>query len=123
MLQNTPYKFRCKTYTQYEIEITQKADNKMLQHVFTKSREKLARVKGMNVSGDIDNIEAFDVNDKFLPLIKTTMRKSLGKIAADVKADGIELITMKAVKSRFERKDNTTWNIITTFQGDYTDNR
>lgn len=115
--------FRAETISDYLLEIKMEANNKLLHKIFNEAKRKLSRKKGMNNLRDADpeNIEEFDIPERFYNLIHTIMSKHIKKISDVVKQDNIHVLNSKVHKAKFKRNENNDWDIYIKVTGQYVD--
>lgn len=91
--------------------------------IFQKAKKKVEKKKGIKIDGDLDKIEAFKVDDKYLNLINTITKKQFKKVKDKAEQDKIILINHHTDETRFKRENGEIWLIEITISGDYIDKR
>lgn len=116
------YHFRAINPTDFEIDLVYHAENKLMVHVYNKSRSKLLRKKNVMVAGNPDVIAGFDVPPEYINMLKTAIRPNVASIRKEVKQDGIEIMEWNVSDAKFKRVKEE-WNICITVSGVYADKR
>lgn len=106
----------------YELKITMHGDNSLLMHIFNMAKRRLKRIKNLDVRGNPDCIEQFEVPDNYLKTIKTAIRSQYLHINKTTSADGIALLNYDVSSTKFKRI-NDKWDIHILIRGMYSDNR
>lgn len=121
MKKTIAYEFEALNPIDYRIEIKQPIESRMLNFLFQQSRIAL-RKRGIILNKTPEDINEFDLPDKFLNLLRTLISKTLKDIERQVKRDNIELITLVITRSYFIKQNNDWLNTIVV-NGTYADKR
>jgi hypothetical protein len=117
--QTWDYSFRCNDYTDYTMKLTFKADNKLFDYLLKESSRKLKRKHNLNVNGNLDIIDRFELEDRYKPLINNFIKKPLNITEKkELNPDGMYLVSNKVDKTIYI-KNNDTWTIEVYIKGQY----
>lgn len=94
-------------------------DNKILMQIFNAAKSKLSEQRGISVQSSPDVIEAFDVEPRYLNVLKTCLGSNLKKVYADVRSDGIVILNDRADKGTFKRVDASKWRFVFVVTGQF----
>jgi hypothetical protein len=114
------YDFKCTTPSDFELELSMKADNQLFEWLYEKSSKKL----GHKVSETLkdkkpSDVEMFEVPPMFYSFVNSKLRKIKRKIFQGVERDGIVEQKHWINKIMFYRQDNDTWLIKIRLGGVY----
>lgn len=117
------YKFRLVTPYEFELVFTMSAKHRVMNMLFVKAKEKLARSKGISVNkSSMEGVSSFPIAPNFYKLVGTFLGKNVKHASREVKADGIEIVKWEVTNGHFERVGDD-WNIVITINGDCIDKR
>ena len=115
--------FKALNPSDFEAEITMHSDNRLLLMVFEKSKQKLQK-KNINVSDkQLQAVKKFDIDSRYLNLVKTFIRPVISKMHKTIKADGLEILSHRVDNGYFIRDENNNWIIKLIVEGQYADKR
>jgi len=113
------YSFECLNLSDYQLTFTFDLENKFLLSLFNKAKEKI-NLKDANP----DLINQFEVENKYLNYVKTTIGSQIKTVSKEVSADGIVILNEKVTKVVFKRReDSKDWKVIIYVVGQYADKR
>lgn len=115
--------FKAINPSDYEIIIETDIDNKLLYIIFNKAKAKLARTKGINVKGNIENIESMTVPVEYYNMTKTVLHKVLKNIKKEIAQDKITILSSVVSDAVFIRNEAKVWHFKAVLQGQYIDKR
>lgn len=116
------YHIKASSDVDYNLTLEMKADGKLLKTALDKSKIALKRKKNLNVKGDLDAINAFELDARFYGVVKTFLKKTFNLIFDATKKDGVILLSYEVEKGLFKRDDGENWKVILTLKGRYTQN-
>lgn len=120
--QTIDWDFKALNPTDYEARIDMYSDNRFLLLIFNKSKKKLAK-KNINVSEQIDKIQKFPIDNRYLNMVKTILRPVIKNIQSSCREDKIELLSSYVDEGYFERDKKKNWKIVIIVKGQYADKR
>jgi len=113
------FKFRCNDHTDYGMILIFKADNKLFNFLLKESSRKLKRKHNLNVNGNLEVIEQFELEDRYKPLINNFIKKPLRITEKkELNPDGIHLVSNKVDKTIYIKNGNI-WSIEVYIKGQY----
>lgn len=120
MTEKWDYHLRIINPSDFELDLKLLVKNRLLKLIFLKSQKKLRRSKGVDVSGDTELIDRFDVDKRFLGLLKTMIGKvwniTRKKILVE---DGFDLLDYYIDQAFFERRKDRDWDVVLCLKGQY----
>lgn len=116
------WEFKALNAIDYKIDLSFNVENKMLWYIFQKSRTRIARTKNINISGDVENIQRFDIDKRYHNLLTNIISPIIKKIKKETQEDKIEVLSYY-VKYGFFKKKLDIWNVYIEVQGQYVDKR
>lgn len=116
------YEFKLLTPTDYELLITLKANGYLFNKIFVTARERIEAKTKIEIKGDINKVERFDIPKEYFNLIKTSIHKIINNVAKEVKQDNI-IILNEVVKDCYFIKNGSFWDIKIKLGGGYADKR
>ena len=121
--QRWDWDFKIWSPVEYELNMVFCADDKLFLSIFKKAMARMER-KGVINDGNPENIDRFDLDERFYNLVKTYLKKPFNITAKDVlKEHGFQFLDYHVVKGVFEREASRNWLIRLTLKGTYTVNR
>ena len=111
------YHFKCINPVEYETNLKMETTNRMFSYIFRQSKKRLSR-KGINISGSLNDIDAFDVPKSYFNLIGTVINNTLKKIEKDVQKDNLKVMSCQVREAKF-KKNKKGWIIHIKVGGDY----
>lgn len=123
MTEKWRYKFRAVTNTDFETEITVKANNKLFALILKKSLKAIQK-RGIAVPEEIKTAENFTVDSchvepMYYKLLKNAFGKLFWQVAREVGKDGITPVNFEIIKCVYHKTDNA-WDITAYMSGLYT---
>jgi len=106
----------------YEVYIELEVENRLLLYIFNLSKKKLSK-KNINVENLINKINSFDIDPRFLNLLKTVIRPIINDIKGACRMDKIEVLSFAIKKAYFKRNKNQEWIVKIILTGQYADKR
>jgi len=113
----------CINPTDFELLLTLHVKKGLLEMIFNKTRSRILRKKNMEVKGNPDSIDNFDVPVNYYKILKLQCKKLIKIVSIGYKKDGIELLNYDVTGARFIKNKSSNWNIKIRFKGVYTDKR
>jgi hypothetical protein len=119
-----PFNFRIEQLNEsdYQLTISYETKKGQMERFFNLASKKLKRKKGIEVEGDLNAIEQFQIPEEkkniMLPIIKQGIRKNVAEVRKIVKEDGFEMLSWDVVDVIYKRKRGSdTWLIDVIIKG------
>lgn len=118
--QTWDYDFECEDHTDYKMKFTFSADDKIFKYLFTNSILKLKKKSLKFDNPDMNLIEQFELEPRYLPLIQNFVRKPISITEKDhLNPDGIKLLSDKVYKVVYSKISKEKWKIDIFIKGVY----
>lgn len=112
------WNFRCVNPADYEMIITFKARNDLVQTILKKSVNQLKKKNVLNADADLSTGDEIIVDGQYLNLIGVANRKNANIVLNEVYADGIRTLNCK-IKSAILLRMQDYWDIKVVYEGQY----
>lgn len=123
MTAKAKFRFECVNESDYKMTIIYETSSNMFKNMFLKAQKKLSDKEGLNVEGNIDIIESFEIPEQhkaqMLPILKHATRKQVKQVAKEVGEDGVVLLNNEVKNAIYKRVDNDLWEIEVIVVGQY----
>jgi len=116
------YDFETETPTTYKCTLSMPFKNRLMHIIYNKSKSKLKK-KGVNPTGNINQVKEFEAEPRYFKLIHTIIFKKFKDIIKEVKEDGIEVLTSEVTACIYQRKTARNWTATITVSGNFADKR
>ena len=109
--------------SEYKLILIYETTKETMDFMFKKVITKLAKKHNLNVGGNPDIIERFDIPEDqrnlFCPVVKNAIRKHIRAISKEVRKDNFVILTSEVKNVIFARKSNNKWNIEVFVKGTF----
>lgn len=103
------YDFKAVNPVDYELMLTLRIDNRMMEYIFQKSIEKLNKEhKGISFKA----VKKFRVPDQYMNLIRTAAHKMVQEVDKIIKHDGVRIFTDFVQFAEYEKDIEKDWWIV-----------
>lgn len=115
------YDFETLNPVDFKLILTSTVQNRLIKHIFFMTKKKIKKKTGIEVSGDLEVLEEFDVDPRFHKLLKTNIKKILKNIYDLFKKDSLVITYDYIQKASFirDKKKPDIWLINIEVRGQY----
>lgn len=108
------YDFEALDHINFRCVVTvPRVSNRMFVSIFNKNKKKFNAP-----DASLDGVEGFDIDERYLKLVTTSLNSVLSDIKREVGLDGVKVLRWVTTKSSYV-KNGDVWSVITVLHGEY----